>query len=173
MKFNDQIRQISFPDVSPFRFGNELDQFSMTAGDFLEIYNEKNEWNSVVTCYFIDTAHNIVDYIEKIWKILKPGGYWINFGPLLYHFSDMLNEKSIELSYEQIKRVIQNVGFKFVVNTSIINLFKLKIKLLLIMNRKKKLINHLLIWIINHLCLNILMNVCFLLFKNRQIKNII
>ncbi len=88
----------------------------MAAGDFLEIYDEANEWNCVVTCYFIDTAHNVIDYIEKIWHILKPNGYWINFGPLLYHFSDMGTEKSIELSYEQIKKIIQNVGFKFLVN---------------------------------------------------------
>lgn len=56
-----------------------------------------------------------MDYIEKIWNILKPNGYWINFGPLLYHYSDILTEESIELSYEQIKRVIDKVGFSFVV----------------------------------------------------------
>ena len=115
LKFSDQTREICFPDISPFKFSNELEQFTMTAGDFLEIYNEDNEWNCVVTSFFIDTAHNVIDYIEKIWKILKPDGYWINFGPLLYHFSDMVNERSIELSYEQIKRVIQNIGFNYVV----------------------------------------------------------
>lgn len=31
-------------------------------------------WDSVVTCFFIDTAHNIVEYIEIISKILKEGG---------------------------------------------------------------------------------------------------
>lgn len=25
-------------------------------------------------------------YVELIYKILKPGGYWINLGPLLYHW---------------------------------------------------------------------------------------
>ncbi len=90
----------------------------MTAGDFLEIYTEKEEWECVVTCFFIDTAHNVIDYIEKIWHILKPNGYWINFGPLLYHFSDSSGENSIELSYEQIKSVIKSVGFKYLVNNS-------------------------------------------------------
>lgn len=37
-------------------------------------------WDCVVTCFFIDTAHNVISYIENIAKILKPGGYWINFG---------------------------------------------------------------------------------------------
>jgi len=59
----------------------------------------------VVTCYFIDTAHNVIAYIENISKILKPGGYWINLGPLLYHFSDMVNEWSVELPYEDIRRI--------------------------------------------------------------------
>ena len=54
--------------------------------------------------------------MEKIWFLLKPGGFWINFGPLLYHFSDTPSEKSIELSYEQIKRVMLKIGFKIVVN---------------------------------------------------------
>lgn len=67
----------------------------------------------MVTCFFIDTAHNVIDYVEKIWTILKPNGYWINFGPLLYHFADMPNEVSVELSYEQLKHVIKSVGFKF------------------------------------------------------------
>lgn len=28
----------------------------------------------VVTCFFIDTAHNIIEYIEIISRILKDGG---------------------------------------------------------------------------------------------------
>jgi hypothetical protein len=31
-------------------------------------------WDVVVTCFFIDTAHNIIEYIEIISKILKDGG---------------------------------------------------------------------------------------------------
>lgn len=34
----------------------------------------------VVTCFFIDTATNILSYIETIHKILKEGGTWINIG---------------------------------------------------------------------------------------------
>jgi len=112
-KFEDQIRPIKFPDISPIEFTDDLFQFSMTAGDFLGIYNEKNEWDCCVTSFFIDTAHNVIDYIEKIWDILKPGGRWINFGPLLYHYSEISHEKSIELSYEQIKEVIEKIGFKY------------------------------------------------------------
>ncbi|KAL9822670.1 carnosine N-methyltransferase [Geothlypis trichas] len=114
----DQIRPIYFPDVDPHSLPSGSN-FSMTAGDFQEIYSECNTWDCVATCFFIDTAHNVIDYIDTIWKILKPGGIWINpfllylctSGPLLYHFENLGNELSIELSYEDIKNVILQYGF--------------------------------------------------------------
>ena len=116
LKFEDQIRSVKFPDISPFDESTSEDlQFSMAAGDFLEIYTEKDKWSCVVTCFFIDTAHNVITYIEKIWDILKPGGYWLNFGPLLYHYSNQPNQNSLDLSYEQIKRIIRKCGFTYIV----------------------------------------------------------
>jgi hypothetical protein len=53
-----------------------------------------------------------VQFIETIYKILKPGGVWINLGPLLYHFSDLPNEESIEPSYDAIRDVILGFGFQ-------------------------------------------------------------
>ena len=88
----------------------------MVAGDFLEVYGNEEYFSSqdcVVTCFFIDCAHNIVEFIELIHKVLKPGGKWINFGPLLYHFADFRNEVSIEPSYDIVKGVIQKSGFEF------------------------------------------------------------
>lgn len=38
------------------------------------------QWDVVATCFFIDTAKNIIRYLEVIHKILKPGGTWINIG---------------------------------------------------------------------------------------------
>jgi hypothetical protein len=34
----------------------------------------------IITCFFIDTANNVLDYVETISSLLKPGGYWINLG---------------------------------------------------------------------------------------------
>ncbi|XP_069481931.1 carnosine N-methyltransferase [Ambystoma mexicanum] len=119
----DQIRPVYFPDVNPHSLPPTAN-FSMTAGDFQEIYTECNTWNCIATCFFIDTAHNIIDYIETIWKILKPGGIWINMGPLLYHFENLANELSIELSYEDIKSVILQYGFHIEVeNESILSTY--------------------------------------------------
>jgi hypothetical protein len=77
---NNDIEQFSYP------------RFSMAAGDFVEIYGKKSNINgdnrvdAVVTCFFLDTAPIILDYIETIDHVLKPGGIWINLGPLLYHW---------------------------------------------------------------------------------------
>lgn len=108
---DDQLREVKIPDINPQLVSSNL-QFSMAAGDFLEVYIEPNSWDCVVTCYFLDTAHNIIDYIERVHHILKPGGYFINLGPLLYHFSDSKTEVSIELTYEELKTIMLD-KFKF------------------------------------------------------------
>ncbi|XP_014621847.1 carnosine N-methyltransferase isoform X3 [Glycine max] len=115
---SDQLRPVSIPDIHPASAGI-TEGFSMCGGDFVEVYSDSSQigaWDAVVTCFFIDTAHNIVEYIEIISKILKDGGVWINLGPLLYHFADMYgqdDEMSIELSLEDVKRVAFHYGFEF------------------------------------------------------------
>ncbi|CAN1745684.1 Carnosine N-methyltransferase [Linum perenne] len=115
---SDQLRPVSIPDIHPASAGITKG-FSMCGGDFVEVYSDPSQagcWDAVVTCFFIDTAHNIVEYIETISKILKDGGVWINLGPLLYHFADMYgqeDEMSIELSLEDVKRVALHYGFEF------------------------------------------------------------
>ncbi len=85
----------------------------MAAGDFLDVYGEESadSWDCVATVFFLDTARNVIEYIERIHKILKPGGTWVNLGPLLYHFADMSSHSSIELPYEEIRNVIIKTGF--------------------------------------------------------------
>ncbi|XP_054752163.2 carnosine N-methyltransferase-like [Lytechinus pictus] len=107
----NQIRPIHFPDINPMLLSPDA-HFSMVAGDFLEVYTDEDLWDCVATSYFIDTAKNILAYIEKIYRILKPGGHWVNLGPLLYHFENMPNEDSIEISYDVLQRVILDMGFK-------------------------------------------------------------
>ncbi|XP_038058127.1 carnosine N-methyltransferase-like [Patiria miniata] len=106
----NQTRQVTIPDISPSSLQEGAD-FSMVAGDFLEVYDTPAQWDCVATCFFIDTAHNILDYIEKIYKILKPGGIWINLGPLLYHFENTPKESSIEIAYDVLRQVILDFSF--------------------------------------------------------------
>lgn len=69
-------------------------------------------WHAVVTSYFIDTANNIIDYMEEIYRLLKEGGCWINYGPLLYHFDSHPTEKSVELPLDEILKIAKLIGFK-------------------------------------------------------------
>ena len=110
------FKKIMIPDENLAEELSKTDtgEMSMVAGEFCRVYKEKiNFFDSVVTCYFIDTANNIIEYIETIYNILKIGGLWINFGPLLYHYTDNINEVSIELSWNEIKNIIIGFGFEF------------------------------------------------------------
>ncbi|RCK65791.1 Carnosine N-methyltransferase [Candida viswanathii] len=152
-----QTRGVTIPDVAPFAVLNELiqknpqipygDLMSITAGSFLELYgaevpdtdlsdaaanevrkSSKDSFDVVVTNFFLDTASNIIDYIKAIHNVLKPGGKWINFGPLLWHFEGDYNvtyvkrgnhssipdiKKGLELSREDLIELIKNLGFVF------------------------------------------------------------
>lgn len=46
--------------------------YDMLVKKFCSVY--AGAWDAVVTCFFLDTAHNIVEYIEVISRILKDGG---------------------------------------------------------------------------------------------------
>jgi len=104
----DQLQEYLVPDVdTSIRDGN----LSMCAGDFLEIYTDSDNLDGIVTCFFLDTARNVVQYIEHIYTLLKPNGVWVNIGPLLYHYSENPTEDSFDLSYEQLRHVITSIGF--------------------------------------------------------------
>uniref|UniRef100_A0A336MW75 carnosine N-methyltransferase n=1 Tax=Culicoides sonorensis TaxID=179676 RepID=A0A336MW75_CULSO len=107
----DQTRAITFPDVSPTQRPPKQGTMNMVAGDFLEIYKDADYWDCVATCFFIDCANNVVDFIETIFNILKPNGVWINLGPLLYHYSDVIGELSIEPTFEDICNIMTEIGF--------------------------------------------------------------
>jgi carnosine N-methyltransferase len=139
--FNDQCRTFHIPDIDPLAImeGNGPEpQFSMAAGDFFSIYNNSREvgqWDSVCSCFFLDACPSIVESIQLIYRMLKPGGYLLNFGPLLYHWSgppmrpddrsvedyrtryDHVDERymsSVDISYEDVREILVNVGFEIV-----------------------------------------------------------
>lgn len=69
-------------------------------------------WDSVVTCFFIDTAHNVMDYMACINRTLKMGGLWVNLGPLLWHYSEQSAEMQIELTAEEVIDLVPKFGFQ-------------------------------------------------------------
>jgi carnosine N-methyltransferase len=112
---NDPLKSCRFPDVSAYQ-NPPKGEMNMIAGDFVQVYgdaSQKESWDCVCSCFFIDCANNIVEFLEIIHRILRPGGIFVNYGPLLYHYCDAPNELSIEPSYEDLREIIQKIGFKF------------------------------------------------------------
>lgn len=52
----------------------------------------------------------MLSYIETIKGALKPTGYWINIGPLQYHFEGM--ENSVEFTHEEFESLVNENGFE-------------------------------------------------------------
>lgn len=106
----DQLRPITIPDVIPgearVQAGVKDVLFAMAAGDFLEIFDEEGSFDAVATCFFIDTAHNVFQYIDAIVALLPVGGVWVNLGPLLWHFAGISGESSVEPSWEDIRAYV-------------------------------------------------------------------
>ncbi|CRG99835.1 N2227-like protein, putative [Plasmodium relictum] len=104
---DDHLKIIQLPDVNTYNKVVLNTEFSMCAGELIEVYyNEKEQFDGVLTCFFLDTAKNIFMYIRTFANILKPNSLWSNVGPLLYHYAEMPNEMSIELSWDEIKLII-------------------------------------------------------------------
>ncbi|XP_017871514.1 PREDICTED: carnosine N-methyltransferase isoform X1 [Drosophila arizonae] len=110
MRRADQVASVRFPDVCPVR-NPPKGNIEMAAGDFLEVYKSPNAYNCVATCFFIDCANNVIDFVRTIYRILVPGGIWVNLGPLLYHYSDVNGQNSIEPTYEDLIIIMESIGF--------------------------------------------------------------
>lgn len=64
-------RRVTFPDV-PVDPSDVL----LVEGDFTTAFNGQNNtgrYDAVVTLFFIDTARNVLSYMETIRRVLKPG----------------------------------------------------------------------------------------------------
>lgn len=100
----DMMRQVSFPD----KFVNVTAALHVE-GDFTTVFRDSPaSFDAVVTHFFIDTARNLMAYLETIHRLLPVGGHWVNFGPLLYGTGPL-----VQLSLEEIVAVAEAMGFEF------------------------------------------------------------
>jgi len=67
LRREDQVTAVRFPDVCPLK-NPPKGHFEIAAGDFLEVYKTPNAYNCVATCFFIDCANNVIDFIRTIYK---------------------------------------------------------------------------------------------------------
>lgn len=70
--------QVRVPDILPSYEGG-TGALCMTAGDFGEVYSAAEQigkFDAVVTCFFLDCAHNIFHFIDVIHQVLKVSPCW-------------------------------------------------------------------------------------------------
>lgn len=108
---------------------------SMSAADFLCLYAQDDRaavYDVVATVFFLDTAPNLIRYLETILHCLKPGGILVNIGPLLWHFegrvwdrdeqddgeshdtSGIADPGNFELTDDEVMALVADVGFEIV-----------------------------------------------------------
>ncbi|KAL0204968.1 hypothetical protein P9112_000275 [Eukaryota sp. TZLM1-RC] len=112
----DILSPVNIPDVDPSSFPMlpGPPKMQIGAADFVDAFKDDEEFDGIATCWFLDTATNVIEYIEIIHKILKKDGLWVNIGPLTYHWTRETSSAgfvSIELSHEEVIKVIERVGF--------------------------------------------------------------
>lgn len=129
-----------------------LELMSMAAGSFVDLYGppglaqsdaystdpeaadfrtqNAGRFDVVATCFFLDTAHNVVDYLRTIHHCLSDSGVWINMGPLHWHFEGDLSShmvlhttedghvkqvpstmEGLELSRDELLELMDRMGF--------------------------------------------------------------
>ncbi|CAG7921062.1 unnamed protein product [Penicillium olsonii] len=100
----DLKRSVTFPDQVA-----DASSVVHVEGDFTTVFSgSTGQYDIIVTLFFIDTARNLVSYIENIHRLLRPGGRWINLGPLMYGTGPF-----VQLSLDEIVALSTRVGFKF------------------------------------------------------------
>lgn len=109
---NEQCKEVQFPDVNPREMNNN--NFGMVAGEFLELYDEEESWDCIVTCFYVENSHSIIACIRRIAKLLRGGGVWINHGSLDYRFDDSVTEPCIEVTAEELDLVTVRTGLRVV-----------------------------------------------------------
>ncbi|OLN97509.1 Carnosine N-methyltransferase 1 [Colletotrichum chlorophyti] len=137
----NHLRSCLVPDVHPATelaaAGPAVGSMAMCAADFLCLYSDAEHegvYDAVATVFFLDTAPNLIRYLETIHHCLRPGGVLVNFGPLLWHFennapgnhgrdtdgdgehdynnsSGIADPGSFELSDDEVMALVEKVGF--------------------------------------------------------------
>ena len=120
----DALRPHPIPDL---RAGDAADaagarwgSLGMAAGEFCDVYGQPGyagAFDCCATCFFLDVSHNVVETLQVLAAALRPGGVWVNCGPLLWHWADAHTylatpELSIELPLDEVLRLAQAVGFE-------------------------------------------------------------
>ncbi|CAM9428834.1 unnamed protein product, partial [Laminaria digitata] len=108
-----RFRPVQFPDPDGrAALARAHGRLSFQAGEFSSVYGAvggpfEGSFDAVVTSFFVDTAPNVVQYVATIRRALRPGGVWINCGPLHWH-----NPSALSLSLDEMLALVAGSGFQ-------------------------------------------------------------
>jgi N2227-like protein len=78
-------------------------------GDFLQLYSAPaaaSVFDAAVTCFFIDTAADIRQYLLTLANAVRVGGFWVNLGPLHFH-----RNAQLVLSFDELQLLMSAAGW--------------------------------------------------------------
>jgi|GEM_PF-781760 carnosine N-methyltransferase len=86
----------------------EMDTVNYFVGDALSVPIRDHSLSCILSVYFTDLVP-LHSYLQEIKRLLKPGGLFIHFGPLDYHFENLTDR----LSANEIRAEFSAAGFSW------------------------------------------------------------
>jgi carnosine N-methyltransferase len=90
---------------------------TFVAGDFAKTYGPgrpgQRRFDAIVTCFFIDTAVDVLEQFKVMDGLLAEGGIWVNIGPLNWR-----KEARLKLSWDEVVNIWERLGYEFVTKKS-------------------------------------------------------
>ena len=83
-----RIPNVAIPTITTTTTVTSSSRLTWTVADFValsQLPSEQASYDAIVTCFFLDTATNILDYLHAMERVLQRKGRWINVGPLHWH----------------------------------------------------------------------------------------
>ncbi|HEY6080166.1 MAG TPA: hypothetical protein VIW29_15235 [Polyangiaceae bacterium] len=97
------------------RDGNQPKNFALLLADAFEPPFEAATFDTVVTPWFIDVAaEDFRDVLGLVSYLLRPGGRWLNDGPLLYETSSF----DLRFSRQEVLELLELAGFRVDAHTA-------------------------------------------------------
>ncbi|KAL7537020.1 hypothetical protein ACHAXR_007539 [Thalassiosira sp. AJA248-18] len=104
-----------FPDqeaLESFRRSSTTPNLSFTVGDFVSTYSQdicQSQYDAIATCFFIDTATNIYEYLFIMKHLLNENNssIWVNCGPVQWHPCALLRP-----TVHELRDLLEAAGFE-------------------------------------------------------------
>lgn len=99
--------RLSGHPLTPRQVASALPQLTFRVEHLSATMHVGARFHALVTCFFIDSAGlPLAELLDAIHRVLVPGGWWVNAGPLEYH-----SPATVPLSYEEFLVLVDQHNF--------------------------------------------------------------